>query len=57
MRKLLALAALDEATTGLILVVYPPIVVRLLFAVEFLGAGIVMSRIAGISLIGLGVAC
>jgi hypothetical protein len=57
MRKLLALAALGEAATGLILVVYPPIVVRLLFGAEMAGAGIVMSRIAGIALIGLGVGC
>jgi len=57
MRKLLALAALGEAATGLILVVYPPIVVRLLFGAEIVGAGVIMSRIAGIALIGLGVAC
>ena len=56
MKKLLALAALGEAGTGLILMVYPPIVVRLLFGAEIAGAGILMSRIAGIALIGLGVA-
>jgi hypothetical protein len=39
MRKILALAALGEAATGLILVVYPPIVVRLLFGAEIAGAG------------------
>jgi hypothetical protein len=57
MKKLLAITALGEACTGLVLLVYPPIVVRLLFAAEIAGAGIVMSRIAGISLIALGVAC
>jgi hypothetical protein len=32
----------------------PPIVVRLLFDAEIVGAGVVMSRLAGIALIGLG---
>src|SRR5271165_7215306 len=57
MKNLLALAALGEAGTGLVLLVYPPIVVRLLFAAEIAGTGVVMSRIAGISLIALGIAC
>lgn len=57
MKKLLSLAAAGEAVTGLVLLVYPPIVVRLLFGAEIAGAGIVMSRIAGIALIGLGTAC
>ncbi len=46
-----------EAATGLVLLVYPPIVVRLLFGSDITGAGMVMSRIAGISLIALGIAC
>jgi hypothetical protein len=57
MKKLLALAAAGEAATGLILLVYPPVVVRLLFGAEMAGAGMVMSRIAGISLLALGLAC
>ena len=56
-KYVLALAALAEAGTGMILVAYPPIVVRLLFGAETGGAGLIMSRIAGIALIGLGVAC
>ena len=56
-KYVLALAALAEAGTGVILVAYPPIVVRLLFGAEIIGAGLIMSRIAGIALIGLGVAC
>ena len=55
--KILALAALGEAVTGVVLLAYPPIVVRLLFGVEIVGAGFIMSRLAGIALIGLGVAC
>jgi hypothetical protein len=57
MKKLLAVAALAEAATGIVLLVYPPIVVQVLFGAEILGVGIVMSRIAGISLIALGLAC
>jgi hypothetical protein len=57
MKKLLILAAISEGLTGLILLVYPPIVIRLLFGVEIIGAGVVMSRLAGIALISLGLAC
>ncbi len=56
-KYVLALAALAEAGTGVILVAYPPIVVRLLFGVEINGVGVIMSRIGGIALIALGVAC
>lgn len=55
--KLLAIAAIGEAATGLLLLAYPPIVVRLLFGAEIADAGIVMCRLAGLALIGLGVAC
>jgi hypothetical protein len=57
MNTVLMLAALAEAGTGVILLVYPPIVVRLLFDTEIVGAGAIMSRLAGIALIGLGAAC
>jgi hypothetical protein len=57
MKKALALAAVAEAGLGLVLLVYPPIVVRLLLGADIAGAGIVVSRVAGIALIALGVAC
>lgn len=57
MKKLLILAALTEGLTGLVLLVYPPIVIWLLFGSEIAGAGVLMSRIAAITLIALGVAC
>jgi len=41
----------------MLLLAWPPIVLRLLFGGEISGAGFLMSRIAGIALIGLGVAC
>ncbi len=53
--KVLALSAAAEAGTGLLLLAWPPIVVRLLFGAEISGAGVIMSRLAGIALIGLGV--
>jgi hypothetical protein len=56
-KKVLAFAAVAEAATGLMLMVYPPIVVRLLCGAEISGSGVIVSRIFGISLIGLGVAC
>ena len=42
---------------GLALLVHPPIVIQLLFGAEIAGAGILMTRVAGMALIGLGVAC
>ncbi|MGH8761508.1 MAG: hypothetical protein ACREVW_18710 [Burkholderiales bacterium] len=57
MKKLLAIAAAGEAATGLALLAVSPTVVRLLFGAEIAGVGIVISRIAGISLIALGLAC
>jgi hypothetical protein len=57
MKKVLVLAAAGEATLGLVLLVYPPIVVRLLFNAQIAGVGVVLARVAGITLIALGVAC
>jgi hypothetical protein len=57
MNKLVVLTALGEAALGLVLLVYPPVVVRLLFNAELVGIGMVMGRVAGIALIALGVAC
>jgi hypothetical protein len=55
--RLLVIASSSEVATGIVLLVYPPIVIKLLFGAEIIGAGLVLSRIAGIALIGLGVAC
>jgi hypothetical protein len=56
-RTLLVVAAVAETTTGLALLVLPSTVVRLLFGAETAGMGSIVSRIAGISLIALGLAC
>ncbi len=57
MKKVLAFAAVGEAATGLLLIVYPPLVVRLLSGLEVSGSGIILSRIFGISLVAISVAC
>lgn len=57
MQYVLPIAAAGEAITGLALAADPSIVVRLLFGADIAGAGVVVSRVAGISLIALGVAC
>jgi hypothetical protein len=54
---LLTVAAAGEVLTGLALLMALPPVIRLLFGAEIAGAGIAMSRIAGISLLALGVSC
>jgi hypothetical protein len=57
MDKILMLAALAEAGTGVALLADPRIVVQLLFGVEIVGVAFIMSRLAGIALIELGAAC
>ena len=57
MNIVLTVAAASEAATGLALLAYPPIVVRLLLGADIVGIGDVVSRFGGIGLIGLGVAC
>ena len=57
MKNALAFAAVAEATTGLLLLLSPSIVVLLLFNAEISGAAIAVSRIAGVSLVALGLAC
>jgi hypothetical protein len=57
MKKLLTLTAAGEASFGLVLLLHPPVVVRLLFNAEIAGMGMMMGRVAGIALISLGVAC
>jgi hypothetical protein len=57
MRRLLSLAAGAEAATGLVLLIYPPIVGRLLLNAEFSGSAVVLGRVCGIGLLSLGLAC
>jgi len=57
MQKVLLLAAVSEAATGLALLIVPSLVGRLLLGVELTGAGIPVARVLGIALIALAVAC
>jgi len=49
--------ALGEAATGLALLVVPSLAGQLLLGAELVGVAIIMARMAGIALIGLGIAC
>jgi hypothetical protein len=55
--KLLAIAAIAEAGTGLALLVVPSTVGRLLLGAELAGVSVPVARVTGIALIALGVAC
>jgi hypothetical protein len=57
MKRLLTLAAVAEAATGLALLVVPAFVGRLLLGAELTGVSIPVARVAGIALIALGIAC
>jgi hypothetical protein len=57
MKKVLVLAAVSEAATGLALLIVPSLVGRLLLGAELAGVAIPVARVLGIALIALGVAC
>lgn len=57
MNKPLAIAALAEAATGMALIVVPSLVAQLLLGTELTGIAVVVGRVAGISLLALGIAC
>jgi hypothetical protein len=57
MKKLLILTGVGEAATGLVLIIAPALVGRLLLGAELAGVGVVVARVAGIALLALGVGC
>jgi hypothetical protein len=57
MKKVLTLAAVVEAATGLALIIVPSLVGRLLFGEEFTGVANPAARVTGIALLALGVGC
>lgn len=57
MKKLLALAAIAELTTGLAFLVIPSMLGQLLLGAELTGIAIPVARVLGIALIALGFAC
>ena len=57
MRRVLVLAAVGEAATGLALLIVPSLVGRLLLGEALAGVAIPVARVLGIALVALGVAC
>jgi hypothetical protein len=57
MKSALLLAAVGEATTGVALLIVPSLVGQLLLGEPLTGVAIPVARVAGIALIGLGIAC
>jgi hypothetical protein len=55
--KLLALGAVGEAATGIVLATYPQVFIRLLMGAELSGAAIALGRLTGFALLALGMAC
>lgn len=56
-KLLLTIASVGQALAGVGLLVAPSLVTQVIFGAQVAGVGAVMSRIAGISLVALGVAC
>ena len=57
MNKLLLAASLGEAAFGIFIFVLPSLGFSLLFGGEPAASAIIMIRVAGIALVGLGIAC
>lgn len=57
MKTALILAAVGEAATGLALLIAPSLVGQLLLGEPLAGVAIPVARVAGIALVGLGIAC
>jgi len=57
MKNLLTAGAIGEAALGVVVFVAPGLAFALFFAVEPVASAVMMARIAGIALVGLGIAC
>ena len=57
MKKVLVVAAVAEAATGLALLIVPSLVGQLLLGEDLTGAAIPLARVTGIALVALAVAC
>jgi hypothetical protein len=56
-RSVLGIAAAVEAVTGLLLIVVPHLLAKLLLGAEVTGVAVVIGRVAGFALLSLGVGC
>jgi hypothetical protein len=57
MTRLLGLAAVLEAATGLALMIHPPLVTWLLLGEGVSGTGVALGRVSGFAFLSLGLAC
>ena len=57
MKGVLRFAAISEAATGLALLIAPSLVAQLLLGEQLSGVAMPVARVAGLALIGLGIAC
>ena len=57
MKRVLVLAAVGEAATGMALLIVPSLVGHLLFGAELTGIAVTVARVAGIALVALSLAC
>jgi len=57
MKTLLLAGALGEAAFGVFVFVVPGLALALLFGSEAAASALIMTRVAGIALVGLGIAC
>jgi hypothetical protein len=57
MKKLLHMAAVIEASTGIALMIHPPLLSHLILGEGVSGAGMALGRVAGFALLALGLAC
>ena len=57
MKRVLAVAAVSEAATGMALLIVPSLIGQLLFGAELTGIAVPVARVTGIALIALGIAC
>jgi hypothetical protein len=57
LKKLLTFAAIAEAAMGLALLILPSLVSRLLLGAELTGVSVPLTRVTGIALVALGIAC
>jgi hypothetical protein len=56
-RSLLGVAAAIEAVTGLVMILFPHALIRLLLGADATGLNVVIGRVAGIALLSLGLGC
>ena len=57
MKRVLVLAAVGEAATGIALLIVPSLVGHLLLGAELTGIAVIVARVAGIALVALSLAC